>query len=191
VNNNFVACLALAVVVSSVAVAEEAPTKVGTKLEAFSARSGSVTVKGYTGVGRVESGATGGVEVTALEFRDAANPKVREYGVTISVSSGRDRDAPSTSYIDADEIDSLLHGVDYLMRADKSVTSLADFEVRYRTRGDLRLVVFSSSAGKISAAVESGTIGRARAFVSVAQLGELMGLLTKAQGVIASAKAAK
>ena len=185
--HNVAVGLGLALAVSSASLADE-PPKTATRLEAFSARVGTVTVRGSTDVGSINAGSMGHVTVAALEIRDAANPKAREYGVTFHVES-RDRD--HTSFVDADEIDSLLRGVDYLSRANKSVTALADFEVRYSTRGDLRLTVFSDAQGKVSAVIDSGTIGRASAFVSVAQLGELMGLLTKAQGVIASAKAAK
>jgi NaMN:DMB phosphoribosyltransferase len=55
--------------------AENAKALPSTKLEAFSARTGIVLVKGFTELGRI-SGIGGQVTISAREFRDASNQKL-------------------------------------------------------------------------------------------------------------------
>ena len=86
----------------------------------------------------------------------------------------------NTSYIDIDEIDSLVKGIEYLSKVSKDVTKLDQFEVDYRTKGDLRITVFNSPRG-VSAAVSSGTVGRTRAFIELAELEKLRDLILAAK----------
>src|SRR3989442_10679115 len=59
-----------------------------TKLEAFSARTGIVVIRAFTTVGVVNG--MGRVTIDAREIRDASNPKIREYGIAVTVKeSGR------------------------------------------------------------------------------------------------------
>ena len=89
-----------------------------------------------------------------------------------------------TSYIDVDEIDSLVKGIEYISKVSKDVTTLDLFEVDYRTKGDLRITVFNSSRGEISASVSSGTIGRTNAFIKLAELDKLRNLILTAKSKI-------
>ncbi len=133
-----------------------------TKLEAFSARSGVVVVKAFTPLGAVPArGAS--LEIDAREFRDASNPKVREHGVVVELTE-QDRLARTVrAYVDYDEIDSLLKGIEYISKVDAGITPLKEFEVEYRTRGGLEVVAFSLK-GKISYSV-SARFPRLNAFI--------------------------
>jgi hypothetical protein len=158
-----------------------------TKLEAFSARTGIVLVKGFTNLGTVNG--MGRVSIDVREFRDASNPKSAQYGVAFEVKESGRLERENTSYIDEDEIDSLIQGLDYISRIDRSVTTFGNFEAHYRTKGDLSLVVFSGSGGAISLAISSGRIGRTRAFLKLADTEQIRTLLGEAKKAIASAKA--
>lgn len=183
--------LATILTIPLIAVAQEQAdaTKVppATKLEAFSARTGIVLVKGFTNLGTVNG--MGRVSIDVREFRDASNPKSAQYGVAFEVKESGILERENTSYIDEDEIDSLIRGLDYISKIDRSVTTFGNFEAQYRTKGDLSLVVFSGSGGEISLAVSSGRIGRTRAFLKLADIEQIRTLLGEAKKAIASAKA--
>jgi len=161
-----------------------------TKLEAFSARTGVVLVKAFSTIGVVNG--LGKVTIDAREFRDASNPKVREYGITIAVKESGRLERENTSFIDADEIDSLLRGIDYIAKIDKSITTMSDFEAQYRTKGDFSITTFSSSGsrGEIGVAVSSGRIARTSAFLKLSDLSQMKALIGDAKSKIDAARAA-
>lgn len=113
-----------------------------TKLEAFQARSGSVIITGFEQTGDMKCALTGGsLSVEARELTDAATGR-SEYGLAVMVDKYNER--TTRSYVDADEVESLLKGLDYVVKADKSVTPLANFQADYRTRGDLMVSSFNN-----------------------------------------------
>ncbi len=70
-----------------------------------------------------------------------------------------------TSFIDYDEIDSLIQGIDYISNVKPDVTEFENFQADYSTKGDLEISTFSSN-DKLMAAVSSGNIGRVTAYLS-------------------------
>jgi hypothetical protein len=110
-----------------------------------------------------------------MEFTDAATGK-----------SGR-LENTDRSFIDYDEVDSLLNGIDYISKATSDVTKLGQFEATYRTKGNFSATIFNSS-GKIDAAVKSGYIRPATAFLSLQQLGELRAIIAQAKQKLDSVK---
>jgi hypothetical protein len=175
---------------SSVALAQEQSENIknlpSTKLEAFSARTGIVMIKGFSTVGVVNG--MGKVSVDAREFRDASNPKSAQYGVAFEVKESGRLERENTSFIDEDEIDSLIRGLDYISKIQKTVTTLDNFEAQYRTKGDLSFTVFSGGRGEISLAVSSGRIGKTTAFLKLADAEQIRSLLADAKKSITSAK---
>jgi hypothetical protein len=142
-------------------------------------------VKGFSNVGQIRG--TGSLEVSAREFTNATS-RTKQYGAAVEVREAGRLERRSTSYIDEDELDALIKGIDYISKIEKSVTKLRDFEAIYSTRGDLRVVVFSNSDGKLSAAITSGRIGAASTFIEMPQLAEFRGLILKAQDTIRAAR---
>lgn len=126
-------------------------------------------------------GARATVTVDAREFRDASNPNSRAAGIAIVVKESGRLERENTSFVDADEIDSLLKGIEYIAKIGKDVTKHENFEADYKTKGDLRISVYNDPSGKISAAVASGRIGRTRAFIQMRDLEELHKLITEAK----------
>ena len=76
----------------------------------------------------------GTVSVDAKEFTDPSSSK-RQSGVTIEVKGSAQFDNATTSYVDYDEIESLLKGLDYIVKLDKSATKLRSFQADYRAAG--------------------------------------------------------
>lgn len=161
-------------------------TPPATKLEAFSARTGIVLVKGYTSLGTVNG--MGRVSIDVREFRDASNPKSAQYGVAFEVKESGRLERENTSFIDEDEIDSLIRGLDYIGKIERSVTAFGNFEAHYKTKGDLSFVVFSGRGGEISFAVSSGRIGKTQAYLKISDIEQIRSLLDQAKKAIASAK---
>lgn len=157
-----------------------------TKLESFSAKTGIVVIKGYSNIATVAG--LGQVLIDAREFRDASNPKVGQYGVAITVKEAGRLERESISFIDEDEIDSLIRGLDYISKMDRGVTTLGNFEAQYRTKGDFSVTVFSERTGTISLAVSSGRIGKASAYLKLADAALIKNALVEAQRTLAAAK---
>jgi hypothetical protein len=155
---------------------QSAPAK--TKLETFAAQTGVVIIEGYSKVGTIR-GKYGTVEIQAKEFVNAASGK-KEKGITFEVTEAGRLERESRSFIDYDEIDSLLKGIDYVAKIDKSATKLDAFEAEYRTKGELEITTFSSDTG-VEVAVKSGRIGGATAFLSLEHLQRLRALVVDAK----------
>lgn len=158
----------------------ESSSKPATKLEAFQANTGFVVVRGYTTVGTIR-GLGGNVSVDAREFRDAGNPTRSVTGISVSVKETARLERENTSFIDAEEIESLLKGIDYISKATKDITSLENFEAEYRTKGDFRIVVFNNSSGQLQLAISSGRIGKTSAYLKIEQLTELRNVIVAAK----------
>jgi len=159
-----------------------------TQIEAFSAKTGVVMVKGFSTIGRIRG--QGIVSVDAREFRDASSPKTGVYGIAIEIKEPGRLERESRSFIDQDEIDSLVSGVDYISKISKSVTIMKDFEAEYRTKGDFSITVFSNSTGGLSLAIASGRVGKTSAFLKLGDLDQLKALILEAKKAIEEAKAA-
>jgi len=153
-----------------------------TKLETFQAKAGIVVVRGYTTVGSIRYFGT--VTVDARDFRDASNPKSRLTGISITVKESGRLERENTAYIDSDEIASLLAGIDYISKVTKDITPLTKFEVEYRTKGNLSIIVFNDSKGELLAAVSAGYIGKTSAHITLPQLIELRQLILDAKSKI-------
>lgn len=159
------------------AFAQDSAPEPQTKLEQFGSNSGVVIVRGFTDVGTVRGEYGTSVTVAAREYMNAQTD-AREYGISVEVKDNRDRS--STSYIDYDEIDGLIQGLDYIGRIDNSVSQLGNFQADYRTRGDLTISTFNSGRDVMWAA-ESGRIGSTSAYFNIGKLSDFRSLIQQAK----------
>jgi hypothetical protein len=123
------------------------PEEFETRLESLISETGAVIVKGYTRVGSM-NGSRGAALVTAWEVFNARTGR-REQGVTVELgeASANRPDLEERAYIDYDELDPLLKGIDLFMKLDDKATKLSRYEAQYQTRGGLVLVTFSTPDG--------------------------------------------
>ncbi len=150
------------------------------KLEEIEGRLETVLIKGHTWVGtlRVQ---TGSARVEATEIRDTRNSQ-RATGVVITVTP--DTAGPTNeirSLIDYEEIDPLIKSIDTVAKADETITKLTHFEARYRTRGDLEVIVFKQLTGGIAVAVEVGFFERTRLLLALEDLTRLRWMIAQAK----------
>lgn len=162
-----------------------ATTKTGTKLASFQAKTGAVIISGFSTIGTVRALYGARIGIDAREATDASDG-TKIYGVAIEVKEGGTLERENTSYVDYDELESLLKGIDYIAGITRTVTALANFQADYRTKGDLALSTFSSSDGQTLLAVKSGSIGGASAFFRISDLATIRGTIAQAKQVLDS-----
>jgi hypothetical protein len=129
-----------------------------TKIEVFEAKAGATIIRGFSTIGGI------GPQYPGNEFEKSAWVEIRElidassgkseYGIYITIKNGSERE--SSSYIDYDEIDSLIKGIDYVAKIEKSITKLDTFQADYTTRGDFIVSSFNDSNGNKLASLRSG-----------------------------------
>ena len=149
--------------------------------------TGAVIVKGFTRVGSM-NGSRGAAFFTAWEVTNARTGR-REQGITVDIgeAAGTRSDPEERAYIDYDELDPLLRGIDYIMRLDDKATKLARFEAQYQTRGGFVLVTFNTPSG-YAAAITTGGGRCPRFMLRPTGLAEFRNLLESAKEVLDNAR---
>lgn len=111
-----------------------------TSIGLFEAQTGVVVIKGFNQVGSVSAGAAV-VSVRAKESASVASGH-KDYGIAVEIEwpQGRDR-----AYVDYDELDSLLDGMDYFGKITFNASPLPSFEAAYTTKSGLRIIAFGSN----------------------------------------------
>src|SRR5205085_3020177 len=85
------------------------------------------------------------------------------------------------SFVDYDEIDPLLKGLEYLGKIDYSVTQLRAFEADYRTRDDLVFSALSGRNNTVMVAVSSGVVRPVSVQFRLEDLRSITGLIVEAK----------
>jgi hypothetical protein len=139
------------------------PLPPATKLEAFVAEAGRLTTVGTETLGRIGGGfASEPVVVAVREIRSQSGIVIR--GMVVDVTESQYRS--TRSFVDADEIDELVRGMDALLDLRANPTPLARFEISYTTKGELELTAYNdpsiktqtAPSGEIRFAVEAGRV---------------------------------
>jgi hypothetical protein len=164
------------------------PIEPKTKLGQFGSQAGVVVIRGFSTIGSLKGLYGTVVEVECKEFSSPATGK-REYGITIEVKETGTRENENSSFVDYDEIDALIAGIDYIAKVDKTATKLDSFQADYRTKDDLQISTFSNN-NEIKVAVSSGYIGKTTAYFGIAEISKLRDLVTAAKAKLDLIRAA-
>lgn len=155
------------------------PLEPRTKLEELDWRYERVLLKGFTQVAVL--GARGAeIRVDAVELRDTGTA-TRVTGLVIALRETGENPHENRSWIDYEEIDRLLKGIDAVSRVSEASTKLASFEARYRTLGDLEINVFRQSRSGAAASVTSGTCDRVSGTLTLDELDRLRAYIVEAK----------
>jgi hypothetical protein len=146
-----------------------------TKLEGFTAPAGTVVTIGSDTLRNVLPVAGVGLEVR--ELSDDRGDLVR--GLVVRVIEDERRRA--LSYVDADEVPSLIAGMDALLQVTSNPTSLTMFRVQYATRGELLFEVFNTPRGETEYAIQAGRTDQARRLLTAVEVSRLREQLQAAQ----------
>lgn len=155
------------------------PVEPRTKLEAIEWQYERVLIKGFSQIATFIARDVE-VRVDAVELKDTASA-TRAIGLVIALRETGENPRENRSFVDYDEIDRLLKGLTAIGRVNESVTKLAGFEARYRTVGDLEIVVFRQSRSGIAASVTSGICDRVTALLTLDDLDRLKAHIVEAK----------
>jgi hypothetical protein len=155
------------------------PLEPRTKLEAIEWRYESVLIIGFSQIAtRIVRGAD--VRIDAVELKDAGAP-TRAFGIVIALRETDDTPRENRAFIDYDEIDRFLRALDSIARVNETVTKLASFEARYRTLGDLEIVVFRQGRSGTAASLSTGTCDRVTGLLTLDELDRLKAHIVEAK----------
>lgn len=150
-----------------------------TQIEEFTRATDTVVILGLTRVGQIRSDLGGTVGLSAMSLRDVSTGR-STFGITVEVIEAERAGRESNSFVDFDEIDKMLDGIDHIMKATSGITAHENFEAYYKTKGELEIVVFNGANKAISASVASGIGAKSRVFISIEQLAELREMIAEA-----------
>jgi len=157
-----------------------------TDLGVFETQTGTVLVKGVGQVGEIAVGPDE-IAMRCKETTDTSTGS-KAYGVAIEIAGEplpRER-----ILIDDDELDSLLNGINYLVKINNEVTTLPGFEASYTTKAGLRIIADSiRKDGGVQLFLQYDI--NPRIPMSSLQLTQLGDLIEQARKSIADLKAAK
>ncbi|PYI79910.1 MAG: hypothetical protein DME26_22635 [Verrucomicrobia bacterium] len=158
--------------------AEETNALPPTLFEVFESVTGRVIIKGTEEIGSFTA-KSGIITVKCHELRDVASNQ-RQFGLTVIVR--QNEQVEDATIIDDDELDSLVHSIDYISKADPSLSSFSHFEAAYSTKAGFRVASYSSRrTGTVEAALTSNRLIRSKCWLNLAQLAQFKGLLEQAQ----------
>jgi hypothetical protein len=133
------------------------------------------------------AGRNGTAEVLAVELKDA-NESTKATGISIQLtSSSGESQNEIQSFMDYEEIDLLIRGLDAVARTDDRVTKMPYFSATYRTRDDFGIVVFKQTRTGIAVRLEgsslngNGGIDRVTLFITLDDLQKLRGIILEAK----------
>jgi hypothetical protein len=155
------------------------PVEPRTKLEAIEWQYERVLVKGFSQIATFVARDVE-VRIDAVELKDTASA-TRAIGLVIALRETGENPQQNRAFVDYDEIDRLLRALDAVSRVNESVTKLASFEARYRTLGDLEVVVFRQSRSGIAASLTTGICDRVTAQLSLDDLDRLKAHIVEAK----------
>ena len=158
-----------------------------TRLEAFLAQDSVVIIRGFSRIGEVAGHRGTSVVIESRELTDAGTQR-RAYGIAVEVREGGDSVRTRTALVDFEEIPSLLSALDYIGKLEKTATALDQFQVRYRTKGDLVVATFSTDAGP-RATIASGVVDQVEAHMGLTDLDHVRELIQEAYASLTKLRA--
>jgi hypothetical protein len=123
-------------VAAAVVVVNPPPPK--THLQSMAEQKGALIVCGYTDVGTITNQDGSSVTITAAEFTNTSTA-TKTYGLLVFIHQAGASARDTRSYLDDDELDSLLSSLDAMAKLDRTTTQLNNFDAKIRTRGDLEI----------------------------------------------------
>ena len=157
------------------------------KLEDFEGRVQTLLIRGRHWIGTIRA-QNGLARVEATEIRDSATAEAAS-GAMITIIAEGGPPGEIRSLIDYDEIDPLIKAMDAAAKAGDNLTRLSHFEVRYRTKGDLEIMVFKQLENNVvAAAIEGGFFDRSRLYLSIDDLVKLRWMIAQAKEQLDQAK---
>lgn len=155
------------------------PLEPRTKLEALEMKYETVLIKGFTRITTVE---ISGVRIDAVEWRDTRN-SARAAGIVISLREARGGERPqeNRALIDYDEIEPFLNAIDVISKVSETATKLTGFEARYKTLGDLEIIVFRQTRAGTAVTLTAGLCDKVTQGMTLDELAKFRAMIAEAK----------
>jgi hypothetical protein len=145
------------------------PLEPRTKLEAIEGGYERVLIKGFSQIATIKARGAD-IRIDAVELKDNTS-SAKAMGVVIAMRETGERPDENRAFVDYEEIDPLIRALDFSAKVNETVTKLAGFEARYRTLGDLEVIVFRQGrASGTAASVTSGICDRVAGLLTLDEL---------------------
>ena len=157
-----------------------------TEIGLFENRTSVVIVKGFGQIGSVVAEAAD-ISVRCKETADISIGQ-KAYGLAIQITGNGFQ--AERIYVDEDEIDALLSGINYLIKINYDVTALPGFEASYTSKGGLQV---SANSIRKEGGVRFSLQGNYSPQIplSSVQMTQLYNLITQARKNLDAGKAGK
>src|SRR5580658_5473337 len=153
-----------------------------TYFDAYKTTIEAPLIRGMSGIGSLSGQISYPVDIRVelLNVQPATNTIY-----AVAVRTHLPRNVVQMDYIDYDELDGLIHGLQFISQSAHSVVPMDDFEVVYRVRSGLSVAKISNG-NKIVIAIKCGDVNGTRNQIAPYVLDNLVGLLTDAKTKIDS-----
>ena len=147
------------------------------KLEALELKYETLLVKGFARITTVE---INGIRIDAVDVRDTRTGE-RAMGIVVYIREAGERPRDARAMIDYNEIDPLLKAIDTASKIGEGETRLVGFEGRYKTLGDLEMVVFRQTRTGIAVTLTAGICDKVTESLSLDELGKFRAMIAEAK----------
>ncbi|HSE34357.1 MAG TPA: hypothetical protein VLA93_22480 [Pyrinomonadaceae bacterium] len=147
------------------------------KLESLELKYETLLIKGFTRITTVE---INGVRIDAVDLRDTKTA-ARAMGVIVSIRESGERPRDARALLDYDEIDPFLKAIDAASKIGEGETRLAGFEARYKTIGDLELIVFRQTRTGIAVTLTAGLCDKVTEPLTLDELAKFRAMIAEAK----------
>ena len=163
-------CFYLVTATNSAQIKKEETKEPTTKLEAFLVTKGKLIIKEFYELGRVSGKYGSKIEFTALVMFEPGEESKRVRGLKIEITQAGRYEKSETSFLDLEEVDSLLKAIEYLIDLSVKWKDIEKTytEVVFSTKGDFS-IGFYQQGNKQAAFSSSGRIGKASCLLTSLQ----------------------
>ena len=102
-------------------------------------------------------------------------------GVIVSIREAGERPRDARALIDYDELDSLIKAIDAASKIGEGETRLVGFEARYKTIGDMELVVFRQTRTGIAVTLTVGLCEKITESMTLDELAKFRAMIVEAK----------
>lgn len=146
-----------------------------TEIENFEMQTNVIIVKGYGEIGTVTT--TEGIISVLGKESDNVTTGGKQYGIAIAFSANQ---AHTASIVDYDELDPLMHGLDFLAKISYNVTTMPSFDAGLTTKSGFRISAHSERRrGAIQLYLQFGEVVKVP--VSADQFAQFQNLIGEAK----------
>src|SRR4030095_3579538 len=147
------------------------------KLEALDLKYETLLIKGFTRITTVE---ISGIRIDAVDVRDTRTG-ARAMGVIVSLREAGERRREVRAWIDYAEPAPLRKAIEAASKVGEPETRLVGFEARYKTIGDMELVVFRQTRTGIAVTVTVGLCDKITESMTLDELAKFRAMIAEAK----------